>query len=558
MQLKAGASTARPPLQRVFAAVLAALVTKRGALLLLMLLFGLSTMRHVQLPGLYMDAINPDYLAAQTLYGRIQNPVWRMPGPTVPILGNLYHGVQNYYVGLAVFPLMGTNIVSARIAQSLFGALIVLLVYGLVRRATASPWVALAAGAGLATDIAFVASFRTQNYIILGGQAWLLASLLLLLHSDQPSRRGRALLIASGVCFGLAAYGYFVHLFFAPAVLALLLFWRRNDPVRTQLFCWGAGFVLGMLPYVFGYAWAIGTMGGFTPFFEWLPSALAGLNPLSENRGYFAGLFTALKLARGALLNSGNEVMLLGQARSADGILVWLLVNLVALATCAIALASRWRSGLNGRQGFLWLAAMPVCYILVAAILGSRLWLHHFSVLVAFAYIVLALALHEVHLLVQRKFANRRAVAVAKPLVFALLASVMLVANISEQNKFFERLVETGGVGYATNASTALAESALGERDDAVYLFPEWGFFMPFAFLTGNQVRYELEVSAGALAKHLGQCHQVRLAFWHARDADRYRGSLSALGVRDLRLYTFTRRDGAPALYLWAGRLPHR
>ena len=558
MQLKADASTAGSALRRVFAAVLAALSTTRGAVLLLLLLFGLSTMRHAQLPGLYMDGINPDYMAAQTLDGRIQNPVWRMPGPTVPILGNLYHGVQNYYVGLAVFPVLGTNVVSARIAQSLFGALIVLLVYALVRRATASPWIALAAGAGLATDIAFVASFRTQNYIILGGQAWLLASLLLLLHSDQPSRRGRALLIASGVCFGLAAYGYFVQLFFAPAVLALLLCWRRNDPVRTQLSWWGAGFVLGMSPYVLGYAWAIGTLGGFTPFFEWLPTALAGLDPLAENRGYFAGLFTALTHARGALLNSGNELMLLGQARPTDGILVWLLVNLVALAACALALALRWRSGLSGRQGYLWLAAMPVCYILVAAILGSRLWLHHFSVLVAFAYIVLALALHEIHLLAQNRFATRRAVAVAKPMCFALLASVMLIANISEQNKFFERLVETGGVGYASNASTALAESALGERDQAVYLFPEWGFFMPFAFLTGNQVHYELEVSEAALRKHVGQRHQVRLAFWHARDADRYRDSLSALGVRDLRLYTFARRDGAPALYLWAGRLPRR
>jgi 4-amino-4-deoxy-L-arabinose transferase-like glycosyltransferase len=555
MQVIISAQAERHGAQRVIGAVLAYLSTYRGAGLLLMLLFGLSAMRQVELPGLYMDAINPDYMAAQTLDGRVQNPVWRMPGPAIPILGNLYYGVQNYYVGLAVYPVLGTNIVSARIAQSLFGALIVLFTYALVRRATSSPWIALMAGAGLATDIAFVASFRTQNYIILGGTAWLLLSLLLLLHSDRPGRRGRVLLIGSGVFFGLAAYGYFVHLFFGPAVLALLLFWRRADTTRVTLLRWGGGFVLGMLPYVLGYAWAIGTLGGITPFLDWLPTVLGGLHPLSESHGYLAGLSTAFGLAHLALLNIGNELMVLGEAQSGEGLRFWPLLVVAALVTCAIALASRWRSGLRERQGLIWLAAMPLCYVLVAAIFGSRLWAHHYSVLVAFAYIVLGLALYEVHRYLRGRITAKRLVAIP---IFVILACAMLWANVAQQNRFFQRLEQTGGVGMASNASTALAESALAERDRAVYLFPEWGFFMPFAFLTGNQVHYELEVTQAALSRHMGARDHVRLAFWNARDADRYRQSLSTLGVRDLRLYTFLRRDGAPALYLWAGRVPRR
>ena len=37
-----------------------------------------------------MDAINPDYLVGRWLNPELQNPAWTLPGPELPLLGNLY------------------------------------------------------------------------------------------------------------------------------------------------------------------------------------------------------------------------------------------------------------------------------------------------------------------------------------------------------------------------------------------------------------------------------------------------------------------------------------
>ena len=61
--------------------------------LLLLLIFSLGVLRNNHLPGLYFDAVNPDYLAAKILAGNkyINHfPPW----DTFPILGNYYHGVM--------------------------------------------------------------------------------------------------------------------------------------------------------------------------------------------------------------------------------------------------------------------------------------------------------------------------------------------------------------------------------------------------------------------------------------------------------------------------------
>jgi hypothetical protein len=185
--------------------------------LVLTLIFWLGVLRQIDLPGLYMDAVNPDYLAAHVLNPGLDNPRWLIPTISFPILGNLYHGVQNFYVDLVTFSVLGISVASIRISQALFGAAIVMLLYLLTVLATRNRLAAFLGAALLATDIAFIASFRTQFYIILGGEMWLFASLVALWHG------GRKGFFLSGVCYGISIYGYFVLGFFAPAMALLVM-----------------------------------------------------------------------------------------------------------------------------------------------------------------------------------------------------------------------------------------------------------------------------------------------------------------------------------------------
>jgi hypothetical protein len=125
---------------------------------------------------------------------------------------------------------------------------------------------------------------------------------------------------------------------------------------------------------------------------------------------------------------------------------------------------------------------------------------------------------------------------------------------LQQQNRFFAALAVTGGVGKSTEMLEMLARSALAERHHAVYYFPEWGFFMPFAFLTGNQVRYELELTPSTIGRFDGAYDELRVVFWEAKDRPRYEALLRDSGIGGISLYTFAQRNGKPAFHLLAGR----
>ena len=46
---------------------------------ILQLVYWIGILHAVELPGLYMDAVNPEYLAARTLNPEIKNPVFALP-----------------------------------------------------------------------------------------------------------------------------------------------------------------------------------------------------------------------------------------------------------------------------------------------------------------------------------------------------------------------------------------------------------------------------------------------------------------------------------------------
>src|SRR5690606_14002659 len=126
-------------------------LTTTQCLVLVQAVFWLTHLHEAGLPGLYMDAVNPDYLAARTLNPELPNAVWIQPTVGVPVLGSLYHGVQNYYVGLPVFALLGFNMIALRIAQGLFASGVLVMTHLVVRRISASMHMALAASLCLAT-----------------------------------------------------------------------------------------------------------------------------------------------------------------------------------------------------------------------------------------------------------------------------------------------------------------------------------------------------------------------------------------------------------------------
>lgn len=520
---------------------------------IVLLLFWIGVLRHIELPGLYMDAVNPDYLAARALNGDLPNPVWVLPTAWFPILGNLYHGVQNFYVGLAIYKVLGMNVVTVRLAQALFGAAIIALLYAMAARATGNRWLALLAAAGLATDVAFLASFRTQNYIILGGEAWMFAALLLLYPRKGAASITPLALILSGICYGLAIYGYFVFLFFGPAI-AWLVF-RSADSRLRYCGLWIFGFIVGMLPYVLGYLSMIIALGGVTETLDFMKGATRNLSPFSSQLSFFGNFQYALEMGKLALMNGGNELMIFGEQVSGGG---WAIMRLVLFCIAALATllllclqAAVPSVAVSTRYNCL-LVFLPISYIAAAGLLGQRLWAHHFSVLIPFAYLLLATAIHGWLVRIAPDEPTRRPWQAA---VLMVICITFIAGNLVQQRKFFAQLDRTGGNAKASNALTTLAESALKDSRDTIYLFPDWGFFMSFALLTGNHVPYALEVTPDRIKDIRGKYKKVCIPFWNKADKERYELLLRDAAVDESELEVFHQRDGRPAFYMIRAKL---
>lgn len=518
----------------------------RYAWLVVLAIFWTCVLRNADLPGLYMDAINPDYLVARWLNPSMGNHVWVFPGPHLPLLGNLYHGTQTMWLGLLMYGVLGTSVFSALASHALWGAAIVLLTGVILRRGGCGIWLAWAVAAGLATDMAFLGSFRTQAFIILSGQAWMMAALYSALRSVRAEASDRRWQTLGGICMGLAVYGYFVFLFFLPVVAGLAIFGRGRIGSVRRACLWGGGFVIGMLPYVAGYAWMAVDLGGWVPFVDWMRNALDGLKPTGASPDYWTGLASALGNARLGLSGSGNELMMVGEDVSSGFSLPRVLFFAASTAICACASVAGWKRDRAGSRFLLATAALPVSYLLCAGFFGARMWAHHFTVLVAVEYLSMGMAAYWLAWCLPKGWG-------ARVVVGGVATLLLLCINVIQQDRVQARLVATGGTGMSTDALPALARAALSEKNEAVWYFPDWGFFMPFAFLTGNQVAYELELSPAALGRHRGTRNGVRLAFWKPEDRLRYEKALQDGGVHDIRFFTMRRRDGADALYVLTG-----
>jgi hypothetical protein len=131
-----------------------------------------------------------------------------------------------------------------------------------------------------------------------------------------------------------------------------------------------------------------------------------------------------------------------------------------------------------------------------------------------------------------------------------------LGGNFFQQQQYFNELERTGGVGRSSNALTTMAEQALDTGQQAVYAFPEWGFFMSFALLTENRVPYLLDISPASIAAaHAANPNrpEIRLVYWNDKDRHAYTGALAAAGVHTVGETDFMQRDGKQVFHMLTG-----
>ncbi|MDR1427548.1 MAG: glycosyltransferase family 39 protein, partial [Bifidobacteriaceae bacterium] len=205
----------------------------RALLLGLLAALAFTCALNIDLPGLYMDAVNPDYLVAR-VFVHNDYPAWYLTSIGPPLLIQMHHGAITTLFQIPFYAVLGGSVVTVRLLNWCYLAVCLVFIYKLIRLSgRARESLALSRSTAVLVGLAFVFSIgvvmstRTQLYIMLPGAAMILASVYV---CEKPGGRGGARLLVSGLLAGLALYDYFVFVMFVPALACMVLTSPRYTP----------------------------------------------------------------------------------------------------------------------------------------------------------------------------------------------------------------------------------------------------------------------------------------------------------------------------------------
>lgn len=205
--------------------------------------------------GLYLDAVNPDYLSVQFLNKNTYSFSMTLPYIGIPLLGQAYHGTVTMLVSMAVIMITGcTSTLQLYITNCIYGTAAVYLLYMLLLKSGANKKTSFASCFLLLLSPNLTAAYVTQYYIELPG---IIFSLLMFLYlTDWKTSANNQKLLLAGLFGGIAIYSYFNFLFFFPFVLLTVIkssTKAKGFKLHKNIFTLLTGYAFGCTPYILGY-----------------------------------------------------------------------------------------------------------------------------------------------------------------------------------------------------------------------------------------------------------------------------------------------------------------
>lgn len=502
----------------------------------------LTGMQSIALPGVYYDAVYPDYIAAVGAFPGHENFTQITSHLGLPLLGNFYHGTITAGIQYLVLKCIGhASVYTLRLVNLFYIAVLACLIFYIVYQVGRRYAVALFVSVLCVTAENVFTMSRTQFYIMLPGAIFFLLSICFLFDLIKSKNKRVGILLA-GIFQGLAFYGYFSYLLLAPVSAVLLCIRDREKHYVNDLLLFADGIVIGCIGYFCGYydsvvvnfvgtgvkahillyAGVVIMLAALAVITLWLlkmkersHSKISRKMWLAAVGGIaliLAGLFAGYQMAaekihsllnifsltsnreEGNLLTSywvflsrvlsnqsGWNLMFEESGHKMDW--VWICVWIVVILLTGIAFYGNQKRGLITEPellkavlvGYLYLAG----YYIVSLPLIKNMQQQHFVVLY-FGFFVL-LGLHVCCLVSLWTSKGCRV------LVMVTIAALLGV-NGYHDSVFLNYLQETEGCWKYSKMVDTFIETQITEGTDrSVYVFPEWGFYANFVYLTSNQ-----------------------------------------------------------------------
>ena len=435
---------------------------------------------NIDLPGVYMDAVNPDHLAVKILNPQHEPIVaWVLRGNYLlgnraPVLIALYHASHTFWLGLPFYWLFGTSVEGLRLTHAIFAIGVLAGLFFLLRRLRVHPAAAALACALLALDPSFSYAFRTQSYITLLPDAWLLVALALVIE-PAPEQRRRWWL--SGFLAGLAVSSYFIHAFFLPAILIAVWGGAGRGRKRFQTCMkWGAGFLVGVTPLLLGYALLLQSVGSVGELVDFYRNQQSSLGAFASQLSFADRVSFAWRMIDGVVSNAWHHSMMFGEWKNVPGSEIKLLL-LIGVPYALWIGAEAQRTGIVALRVIL---SLPLSFAVVALVFGDRLGGHHYAAVLPLLYAGLVIALQHASTIL-RSMPVRNGLA-------GSVAVACLVINIQGQAAEAHQLQQTRGVGLMSDAINRFASDLNGMASKPFLFLADWGLSIPVAFLTRGTI----------------------------------------------------------------------
>lgn len=535
--------------------------------------------------GLYLDAVNPDYLSVQLLNKNTHYFSMSLPGIGLPLLGQIYHGTITMFISMAVILLTGTtSTIQLYITNCLYGTLAVYILYILLLKTGANKKTSFAACFLLLLSPNLTAAYVTQYYIELPGIIFSLLMFYFLIEWKSSSTVDYKKLLMAGVWGGLAIYSYFNFLFFFPFVFLIVMKASRNTgdfKLSKNIFTLLSGYALGCTPYILGYislvllavenlpvkiryiflfisvALIYGTLvflyklqcssknnifiSSFITLFGCVLLSIMGIYIYHSYQGYFNGLnvagtaggiFTRLKYIYKNLLlvlcHSALEYLVINKFVTYGLFIIPLTTSALSIWVFILRHA---KSAHIDKEKISFIRKAFCCallYLLCCIGTATRMQGQHFICMIFIMYFILGECLT---IILEYWTANRPGLIskILKPGVLCM--AIILIISQTNVVLGIQNVSDHDNANpYYSTAVNHLSEMAMTEKENGekqYYVFPEWGISCGFDYLTMNTIGFGNSTDAQTLQWFRDdQGYEIIICYWDQENQEQYRSDL--------------------------------
>lgn len=499
----------------------------------------------IELPGVYFDAVYPDYLASIGAFPGVNNFTQITQHVGLPLLGNFYHGTFSAAVQFVVLKCVGhASVYTLRLTNLFYVAVIGAILFVDSYKISKKWLCSLLCTFFCVTSQNALSHIRTQYYIMLPGVVFFLLSMSIILWNTRIKEESKqSWFVVAGIFQGLAFYNYFSFLFLAPVSLILIFKHECISKRKESSFCYIWSVVLGSILYFYGYLDSLlVNLFGFSVFTKALLvlgciiitlalciPILTFLNPRFKRyrRNVFA-IYTITALMGTVIMSiifikyiginkfdAISKMLVMSQNRNSGNRLLqfWNLLYLVVTNNCGQLLIFR-----KTIDDFGWgHIIICICLTVTAFLLCNYrrkfrykevfnrieiAVLYDLCIYIVVFYVTslpIVTGMQPQHLVVAYyivSFISMMGVCyiihffdkyVRMGLIVSLLI-VGIVINTKNDSMFFEMLEKTGGRDAFSSAYNDFSKMAYEDqnKDMKIYIFPQWKFYPNFVYLTSN------------------------------------------------------------------------